>query len=244
MSEHYELRAWLGWRKSDSGGAPSDWQAFLDRLGNHFLPATWQVMSRFGLLSYLPTIFSDTDDAETIAWPDEIALLAYRSREEYAKHKDDDHGRKYGKSHREIFNFTAGVRQSKSEWVEPEAGTGPCRRPPKQDGPHFADADAQLSVLLIGAPVRMKSADLLAVSAEVSGEAVAWCMRGFGVLWLASARDLTKQSITDPLLQAWPDAKVQSWQVAKPVHQVAAEGLTVSDNTSWQFCAGLTAVQQ
>lgn len=245
MSADHELRLWLGWRKPAAAGGPADWPAFLLQLGTRFLPATWRVMTGFGLRAYLPSIFTAEDDHAARLWPDETALLAYTSRAAYEQHKATPQGQAYGAMHGEVFSFAAGPRRSRSAWAETggDDATAPRRRLALHGGAHFAQPQARLHLLLIEAEPGLPSRDLLDAAGVHAGEAVAWCVQGMGLLWLAAAQPLSQDEVAGPVLARWPGCRVQGWQVAQPVTQLPAAGLSVADNASWQFCANLTSEQ-
>ncbi|NDY90442.1 hypothetical protein [Ideonella livida] len=244
MSLTHEPRLWLGWRKPAADAGPTDWPTFRQTLGQVFLPQTWRVMTRFGLMAYVPTVLTADDDAATLAWPDETALLVYRSREDYERHKADAEGQAYSDLHGEVFRFGTGARHSRSKWATAAEEPGkPLRRMPSADGAHFAQPTARISVLFLAVPPNVTPGQLLAICPEPDSEAVAWCVDGKAVVWLSSAAPLNLTACQQALQHAVPGLTVHLAQQATPVPVLAPAGVAVDDLHTWHMALGLTEVQ-
>ncbi len=92
------IRFWWGFKRKD---LPRE--MFLDKLANVFLPATVQVMSRRlgALTGYLPVV---PPDHGCFGVPDELALVVYRSIEEYEAASASVEGRAYHLLHDAVFD--------------------------------------------------------------------------------------------------------------------------------------------
>ncbi len=97
-SNTYHLRLWHGFRRLENGA----WDKFVADLADTFVPATWQVMRHYGLLSYVPTLLPENQGR---GMPDEIALLVYRDEAGYKTSKNTVAGRAYSKMHAALFDF-------------------------------------------------------------------------------------------------------------------------------------------
>lgn len=245
MSATHETRVWLGWRKPAAEGGPADWAAFRDALGQRFLPATWRVMTQYGLLAYGPSVLSDADDAEGLPWPDETAVLVYRSVADYKDHRNHDDGKQYSAMHGEVFTRAGGPRGSRADWAltAPPDPDKPLRRLPKPGGADFSQPAAILSVLFLSTTAALTAEKLMARLPAADSEAVVWCTQGMAIVWLASMQPLTLKDVLTPIQEAWPEAASHQWLVAQPVPTLKAQGVDVHDNTGWCMCAGLTEIE-
>lgn len=77
-------------------------EAFVERLGQIFMPTTVQMQRLYGLTAYLPAI-----PPESTAVPDEVALVFYRTQGCYAEAKRCVGGRSYGALHEVAFDMSA-----------------------------------------------------------------------------------------------------------------------------------------
>lgn len=245
MNSTHETRVWLGWRKPAAEGGPADWDAFRKVLGQRFLPETWRVMSRYGLLAYGPSVLSEVDDAEALPWPDETAVLVYRSVQAYAQSRDNDDGMKYNAMHGEVFTKKGGPRGSRSDWAQPVPSKpdSPLRRMAGSGGADFSQHDATLSVLFLSAPETATAEALMACLPADNSEAVVWCTQGMTIVWLASRQPLDQDEVSKPLRAAWPGIQVHQFHTARVVLKLLAQGVAVQDNTSWRMCAGVTEIE-
>lgn len=96
-AEQLPIRLWWGFKRKDIGRAD-----LLEQLRSVFLPATVQVMHRrLGALSaYLPVVLPDHG---CIGVPDEMALVVYRSLEQYQAAMETLEGRAYQLLHQAVF---------------------------------------------------------------------------------------------------------------------------------------------
>lgn len=96
------VRVWLGYALPSLRQPPSRNQ-FYQQLGSIFMPATVQLMQPWGLTSYLPTALPFDNNPIT---PDEVALVFYRSVEDYHQASNASvGGRGYQLLHKTLFNF-------------------------------------------------------------------------------------------------------------------------------------------
>jgi len=217
-----EFRVWVGWRAA-SMRAPNGWARFIDALARTFIPATWMVMPRFGLRSYVPSV---TQADPPHGCPEETALLIYDTRDAYERHKATVGGRGYGQMHGAVFGFEPpGV--SRSSWAsaggtEVDAksrlpawfwnGTTPSLR---LDSP-----EAAVVFLMIGhnaAPVSAAAATALYGSlGHTTGQVVLCPTPTFTLAWIAvSPPGNASNAFATTLAAALPQAQVHSQHVAK-----------------------------
>jgi hypothetical protein len=93
------VRVFRGRKKADSRR-----DAFVQRLGQVFMPITVQMQRLYGLTAYLPAVLPELQQS-TI--PDEVALVFYRTQECYHEAKRCIGGRAYGELHELAFDMAA-----------------------------------------------------------------------------------------------------------------------------------------
>lgn len=210
------FRVWLGWRASTLRGA-GGWVKFALHLQRVFVPATVQVMGRFGLLAYLPSL---AQEGQSEALPDETALLVYRSQGEYKAAFDTVAGRAYGLLHEAVFDMTPS--KSRSAWAKTlpaalEAKLPATHWPAAAGGPEFTQ-DSSAAVYLVlqhppGTPASLQQVrDALGTA---DGEAVVCQSGALSFVWLATRGDRSAQQQAHQLLQRYPDWQVLVKQDAK-----------------------------
>jgi hypothetical protein len=181
------FRLWTGFRRTGTA-----WNRFADDLAKTFVPATWQVMRRYGLLSYVPTLFNEQRPAGI---PDEVALLVYRTEGEYKLNKQTVAGRSYGVMHGAIFEFAgdaAGVSDSTVPTPWPGGNGGPkprkgWHRDASSGGASLLDATKTLHFVAVSfaagaAPSAQKLFDALSPS---TAEAAVVVAPSFALAWVA-----------------------------------------------------------
>lgn len=199
-------RVWLGWRNNRSH--TDGWQAFLNALRTTFIPSTYQVMGRFGLVAYIPSVLA-AEQAENI--PDETALLVYSSQEQYERAFKSVAGRAYVLLHWAVFNNRGALWPSRSDWAvrHPASPVGKVLStvwPAVTSGPTLAQADSQIVFLALHHP-----ADPLPTVAAVEaalgasdGERVV-CRDGrLSFVWLATRRERSAAAVKNAVLVQMP----------------------------------------
>ncbi len=94
------FRLFCGYRRPDL--AESE---FLAELGEVFMPGTPLMLRELGLAAYLPTVVPSAPDVLDL--PDEVAVIAYASRERYAHaRRQTVTGRMYTHTHRAVFDMS------------------------------------------------------------------------------------------------------------------------------------------
>lgn len=234
MSADEQVRLWLGWRARHLTGASSGWQSFTKSLASTFIPVTWEIMTRFGLRTYVPSVFSAADGAGP---PDEIALLCYRTRADYEASRATVLGRAYGAMHRAVFEFDIAGRRSKADWADAPDANGPVLRRAIDGGMRFDDADAVVHVMLLSSPgERLATPALLAALTDQRGSVAVWCESGFAAVWIAAPGAQDVNVFSDPVLQEFPHATVAAFHCAQPAPPIDQKfGLPVLDQHSWHF---------
>ena len=236
MSAEEQVRLWLGWRARHLTGASSGWQSFTKSLASTFIPVTWEIMTRFGLRTYVPSVFSAAEGAGP---PEEIALLCYRTRADYDASKATVLGRAYGAMHRAVFEFEIAGRKSRADWAAAHGARGPVLRSAADGGVRFDDAAAVVHVLLLSSPGgRLATPALLGALTTQPGSVAVWCESGFAAVWIAAPSAQDMSVFSDPVLQAVPHAVVTAFHCAQPAPPIDQTfGLPVVEQHSWQFMA-------
>jgi len=234
MSAEEQVRLWLGWRARHLTGASSGWQSFTKSLASTFIPVTWEIMTRFGLRTYVPSVFSAADGA---GQPEEIALLCYRTRADYEASRATVLGRAYGAMHRAVFEFEIAGRKSKADWADAHGARGPVLRSATDGGVRFDDAAAVVHVMLLSSPgSRLAAPALLAALTTQPGSVAVWCDSAFAAVWIAAPREQGMSVFSDPVLQEFPRATVAAFHRAQPAPPIDQRlGLPVVDQHSWHF---------
>lgn len=194
MSAPLHLRSWCGWRRSDAG----DWARFAGDIATTFVPATWQVMHRHGLLSYVPGLLREDHAA---ALPDEVALLIYRSEDEYNTQKNTVAGRGYGLMHGAVFDFAKapGNNSDKTSgtnvptpWPGGDGGTRPRKawhRSTAGDGASLLSPYARVQFIAVelasGATPTATPQALFDALAPTVNEAAVLIAPAFALAWVA-----------------------------------------------------------
>lgn len=229
-----EIRLWLGWRTAAYMTEAAGWKRFTDHLAQTFVPATWEVMSDFGLRAYVPSIFSPSEPPYL---PDEVALLVYESKAKYAESKSMVRGRGYSVMHAALFDFTTPGRGSKSDWAVADAvagGTSPTLRLTAPGDPGFDDPAALVHVLLLRSSGTLTATKVLDALSGIPGQLAVWCQPGFAVVWIATRQPLDEATLT----QALPaKAQVVAFHRARPAPPIEQKtGVPPGDRLSWHFC--------
>lgn len=215
-----EFRVWVGWRAASLRGEKG-WARFIEALSKTFIPATWLVMPRFGLRSYVPSV---TQADPPRGCPEETALLIYDTRADYERYKTTVGGRGYGQMHGAVFGFDA-PQVSRSAWAE-AGGTDPQN--PKlaawfwdgEDPRLVLDSPAaQVAFVMVGHGAITESKDTASALYQAVGYTrgqVVLCMTStFTLAWAAIAEpDSQIRSFSARLAAALPDAQVLSEHVA------------------------------
>lgn len=215
----YEIRVWRGWRLASLAQSADGFDRFVRDLGATFVPATWQVMHRYGLLGYVPSVLAKDKDASL---PDEVAILVYRSRDAYAAAKDFVAGRSYSIMHGALFEFADAKRRSGSEWAEDVAAEMPNantrRRGPTSGGARFGDATATVhfAALKHEAETAVQAADVLAKLQDEPGEVVAWRGPGVTLVWVAAAEAIDIATRASGLLSLFANGSVAAAHAGGP----------------------------
>jgi hypothetical protein len=103
------FRVFRGYKKADIAE-----EAFLKDLGESFMPGTPLMLRELGLAAYLPTVLPKVP--EVVDLPDEVAIIAYPSRERYSWARNQTIvGRMYTYTHLAVFDMTT----SRSVFPEP-----------------------------------------------------------------------------------------------------------------------------
>ena len=208
------LRLWMGWRLPSLMNDATGWTSFVDRLAKTFVPATWQVMPEFGLVTYMPSVLAPSADSPL---PDEVALLIYKSTADYERHKSRVLGRSYSLMHGALFDFETAERRSTSAWAQSQghqAGKA-WRRGALAAGPRLDDPGASLHFAALVHP-RLPSLTATQLStglASFEGEVAAWAMPSFTLVWLAAYQALERSAIEARLQGLQPGAVLQHWHV-------------------------------
>jgi hypothetical protein len=78
--------------------------AFLENLGNAFMPGTPRLLQEYGLAGYLPAVLPRVEGVQGL--PDEVAIIAYSSREKYQEVRNETVvGRMYTYTHFAVFDM-------------------------------------------------------------------------------------------------------------------------------------------
>ncbi|MBL8484956.1 MAG: hypothetical protein JNJ60_22360 [Rhodocyclaceae bacterium] len=234
MTEFGDIRLWLGWRKRSLVEAADGWGRFKLSLAQNFIPATWQVMTGFGLKVYVPSILSGSIED---GLPDEVALLGYSSRAQQEAGMQTETGRRYGAMHREIFEFGNTARKSRSGWAQAPTPLQPSLRASSPGAAGFFDPCASIYVLLLASPGRLPSSEaILAVMSAQPGSLALWCQPGFAVIWLAVSGHLQADGIRATLRAALPDATLAALHHADAAPQIGPnQPLPMVEQHSWHF---------
>lgn len=103
------FRIFRGYKRPDL-----DEDEFLSELGAVFMPGTPLMLRDLGLAAYLPAVVPRVDGIPGL--PDEVAVIAYASRETYAEARNESIvGRMYTHTHRAVFD----MESSRSQYPEP-----------------------------------------------------------------------------------------------------------------------------
>lgn len=216
-----QFRVWVGWRAESLRKPGSGWQKFLDDLSRTFIPATWMVMPRYGLRSYVPSV---TRPGLQGGCPEETALLVYETRASYEGHKATVGGRSYNVMHRAVFNF-GDPHDSRAAWAE-RWNTPPQTEKPRLvawfwDGASggFLLDSAQASivyVLVAHDPGPQRPADeLYQALGYTEGQVVLCPTDTFTVAWIAVAAGSEARPFADALAGALKGGQVQAAHVAR-----------------------------
>ena len=199
------LRVWLGWR-ADAAEA-HDRSRFVAQLREIFVPATWQVMRRFGLVAYVPSVPARGDGL-----PDETALLAYTGTAQYDEHKKAVAGRAYGLLHRAVFEFArpGAPPASRSAWAVAWGAQADARLPAwrwsaQAGGPVVGDASSRVIYLALRHPDETPSGlDVYTALGADGGECVVARAGTLSFAWLAVRGKRSAASLAADLAQAQP----------------------------------------
>lgn len=213
MTESYAIRAWIGWRARRLTGDMSGWTTFVSDLDKTFLPATWVMMKRHGLLGYLPSVLPP---GKPDRLPDETALLLYNKEDSYEGHRATVGGRGYASMHRALFEFDDAARRSRSGWARamPPAGKMPAHhRSAAPGGLRIGDEAAHIAFVLLDGPsdgTKAAASAVFTAIAQNENEAVTVCEPGLTVVWLAGSPGTTGQAVAEALRAAlgWPAQSV------------------------------------
>ncbi len=235
MNDAPAVRLWLGWRAGHLSGTGEGWNGFREHLAQTFVPATWEVMQRFGLETYVPSVF---EPSGAHGLPEEVALLRYASRRAYNSSKSTVAGRGYAVMHRAIFDFDTLGRKSKSGWADESAGDdAPALRQAALGAVSFGDADVVVHVLLLSTPDRTASSQaVMRALTGQPGSVAAWCQPGFAVVWLAASGVQDEPALSRTLLDEVPGSRLAAFHVAvdaPPIDQ--ANGVPLSRQQTMLF---------
>ena len=204
MSNGNAIRAWFGWRVPQMTRDDNGFVTFTRELAETFVPATWLVMHKYGLLAYVPTLLRKDKAAHV---PDEIALLVYASEGDYNAHKLTVAGRSYGVMHRALFDFDMGPRRSRSDWTDKlnSEKLRAHRRARKEGGCSFDDPDAITIVVVLDGPAPQAAPEATVFQAVgyPDCEAVVVCERGLTVVWLAAPQGTQASAVSQGLQAAF-----------------------------------------
>ncbi|MCA3124020.1 MAG: hypothetical protein ING90_15325 [Rhodocyclaceae bacterium] len=218
MSEP-QFRVWVGWRVPSLRN-PGGWSRFLEALSKTFIPATWMVMRRYGLKSYVPSV---TRPDLPHGCPEETALLVYESREAYEVSRTTVGGRSYGLMHGAVFEMPS---PSRSAWAEQWTGAGPGRKLdawvwPATGGARWslADRSAQVVFVLVGHAANGRpAADVLYQSLNYADGQVVLCpTETFTAAWIATGEGVTPVVFGSALASRLTVAQVLVAHVARAV---------------------------
>jgi hypothetical protein len=244
MSTTPAFRVWLGWRAAKLRDAEG-WDTFVDHLKKIFIPATWQVMPAFGLLAYLPSVFTKDEGDD---WPDETALLVYDDTDNYELHRKKVAGRAYGLLHQTVFEFD-GEPRSRAAWAEAWPAPAPKLAawwwPAASESPALAGAD---TVVVF---VAFSHADAASASADhvhralgnATGEAVIYHDKTMTFVWLATRGEQPASHVARVLQAAWPTwglrAAHDAVRAPQPIDE--AEGVALTAQQTLHFTAAALA---
>lgn len=215
-----EFRVWIGWRAASFRGE-GGWGRFVEALAKTFIPATWLVMPRFGLRSYVPSVtLADLPHG----CPEETALLIYDTRADYERHKTTVGGRGYSQMHGAVFGFDE-PRRSRSGWAT-AGGTDPQN--PKLAAWFWDGEDPRLTLDSPAAQVAfvMAAHDPITESKDTAsalyqavgytrGQVVLCMTPSFTLAWAAIAEpDSQTRSFAARMAASLPGAQVLSEHVA------------------------------
>lgn len=234
MSDDAAVRLWLGWRAGHIASSESGWKSFKKSLAETFIPATWEIMSGFGLRTYVPSVFSPTG-ADGL--PEEVALLCYSTEQAYEASKASVVGRAYAVMHRALFEFDAAVRKSKAAWAGSQDPDKPTLRAAAGGGKRFEDAGAVLHVLLLACREHAPSVQAIAGAlAGQTGSLAIWCQPRFALVWIAAAEPLDQTVVCAPVLASLPGASVAAFHQAVAAPAIdQLRGVPAVDRQSWHF---------
>lgn len=206
------FRVWLGWR-ADRLRSPGRWKDFVDHLKRTFVPATWQVMCRFGLLAYAPSVLQEVQNDEL---PDETALLVYRGVDEYKTSFGTVIGRAYSLLHGAVFESLA-PHTSRSAWASPwpdapEPKLAAYWWPAASDGPVFTDVASNVVYLVLRHPAEAPpdAGAVYGALGKLDGEVVICQVPKLSFIWLATRVEHSAQVCMNNILAAWPDWKQEA----------------------------------
>jgi len=239
-----QFRVWVGWRNA---ALKTDWDGFLRQLSSTFIPATWMVMRRHGLISYVPSV---TRPDLPHGCPEETALLIYETREQYEGHSGTVGGRSYGLMHRAVFSFDLRQR-SRSSWAE----TWPT--PPNVRlktsfwsgrGDHALALNARKAsvvfVLVGHDSVGVPGADALYEAlGYVHGDVVLCLAETFTLAWIATPACAHPDTFAHALSAVLPGGTIHASHLARPADTDAdfflgPDGsVAVSDDETLRFLA-------
>jgi hypothetical protein len=237
------FRVWLGWRNDSR----KEWSKFVLAMRDTFVPATWQMMRRFGLLAYVPSVLTEHQDGTL---PDETALLVYESADSYKKRSDTVGGRAYSMLHEAVFRFK-GTPASRSDWAE--GGDGPSqgvlvatRWPAPKGGAAFAAAASRVVFIVLRHPSGAAPApeDVRAALGSLDGELVVCRDGDLSYAWLASTYSRPAASVRQDVLRAEPAWIVEAAHDALPanchddVYMPLTEPLPLAADSSLHFARG------
>jgi hypothetical protein len=205
------MRLWCGFRRTSG-----TWSRFAGDLGATFVPATWQIMRRYGLVSYVPTLLAEDHPPEM---PDEVALLAYRTEADYRASKKTVEGRSYGIMHAAIFDFAIPGRASDSTVPTPWPGgdgqgepRAAWHRAPSAGGLDLLERKTSLQFIALScAPeVTPEAAAIFDALAPANGEAAILRAPSFALVWVALEKESDGQAVAAAVRGAVPG----SWLVS------------------------------
>lgn len=206
------FRVWLGWR-ADRLRSPGRWKEFVDHLKRTFVPATWQMMGRFGLLAYVPSVLLE---AQSDTLPDETALLVYRSVDDYKASFSTVVGRAYSLLHGAVFESVA-PHTSRSAWASPwpaapETKLAASVWPAAADGPVFTNAASAVVYLVLRHPADAppNAEAVYGALGKVDGEAVICQVPTLSFVWLATRAERPAQALMNDILAEWPGWKQEA----------------------------------
>lgn len=230
------VRLWLGWRSEPYVKKVDGWDRFVTHLSATFIPATWQVMRAYGLLTYVPSVLTA---ASASGLPEEVALLCYSTTEAYESSKKTVAGRSYSVMHGAIFDIGTVGSRSKADWASTDVeGNKPARRMPLVGGLDFDDPLAKLHIVVLRHPgtATLRPQQLWQALSEQRGGMAAWCQLGYSVLWVASDVALQEEDLVPRLLAVLEGSSVFAFHFARPAPPVEeAVGLPRVEQASWHF---------